>query len=217
MLICLMQPGCMNVLAIAGKVFMGDPKVPATFKAQTGIRLEKAEKTIAIVCLAPYTLSSQHDNFRSDIEEQLTRRLKLRGIEVVDHDDVANALEDLSSSFAPDAIANHVDKVDYVVQIRFDSLTHHENGSTNLLRGNADGILQVFEVRGANDAGSAEGRHVIEVLQQQMHSVYPLANPVPAETTSTMAFEKKFVDFIADDIGRHLYDVRTSEMYDHGL
>lgn len=198
-------------MAIGSKVILGDPEVPATFRTATGVSLEDGEKTIAIICLAPYGVTAANDTIKSDIQDQLRRRMVLRGIKVANDGDVAYALDDLSETFAPQAIAKSMD-VDYIVQVQVDSVSYNESEKSTLLRGRSQGVLQVFEVRGTREAGD---RHTIEVLRKEYRIEFPRSHPVSSSQTTQRDFAARFLQFLADDLGRHFYDVPTSELYNH--
>ena len=54
-----MASGC-SLFVMAGKMFLGDPKVQSAFNAQTGVDLIEDEKRILIVCRTPSLMQVQY-------------------------------------------------------------------------------------------------------------------------------------------------------------
>ncbi|MEZ6055865.1 MAG: hypothetical protein R3C01_04095 [Planctomycetaceae bacterium] len=206
--------GCSNITAIGAKMLFGDPKVAATFRQSTGVDLEKGEKTVAIFCQAPYSVTVANDSIKADIQDQLRRRMTLRGIKVADPDDVANALDDLSERSITDAIAKLPD-VDYIILIQMDKLSYTESDTSPLLRGRSQGVVQVFEVRRPEEGIQTTATHTIEVLRQEYQVEFPRSHPAPSSQMTHRDFSNKFLQYLADDLGHHFYDVPTSELYNH--
>ena len=204
----LLAPGCINVLAMGAKVFLGDPKVPAPFRERTGIDLEKGDRTVALVVDSPFSVSQEFDTLVVDLQDELLRRFKRRGVPVAAVDDVGQALDAAGADFNPAAIAQQLD-VDVIIHVQIERLTDVENGNPSLFHGQAQGLVRGYEVRGRR---GAPDRQVVEVYEESFNTTYPPSHPVPADQVTHRVFLQGFVRQLAADIGRQFYDVYTREL-----
>lgn len=204
-----LAPGCINVLAMGAKVFLGDPKVPAPFRERTGISLEKGDRTVALVVDSPYSIAQEFDTLVVDLQDELLRRLKRRGVPVARVDEVGQALDAAGTDFNPAAIARQLD-VDVIIHVQIERLTDVENGNPSLFHGHAQGMVRGYEVRGRR---GAPDRQVVEVYEEGFTTTYPPSHPVPADQVTHRVFMQGFVRQLADDIGRQFYDVYTRELF----
>lgn len=207
--VVLLSPGCINVLAMGAKVFLGDPKVPATFKERTGIDLEKGQHTVALVVDAPYSLSREFDTLLIDLQDELLRRLKRKGVPVARVDDVGEALDASGGDFNPAAIARALD-VDVIVHVQMEQFTDIEDGNPSLFRGHAQGLVRGFKVTGKLGESN---RAVIEVYEEGFSTSYPSGHPIPADQVTHRVFTQGFVRELSHQIGRQFYDVYTRDLF----
>jgi hypothetical protein len=87
------QPGC-SLFVMAGKMFFGDPAATSTFTQSTRVDLVKEGKRILVICSTPDAVKTNFPSVDFDLLDGVTRRLKVRGIKVVDPDNVATWLDD---------------------------------------------------------------------------------------------------------------------------
>lgn len=207
---CSFQSGCINIFAIAGKMLMGDPKAKSTFEQRTGVSLVEEKKRCIIACTAPASVMSEFDGLTLDLQEEILRRMTLRGMDVIDCDAVASELNDSGGRFDPVKLAKAFPDVDYVFHIDLERFTLLDEGSINLFRGRALGSIIGYEARGSGDEVP---RHVSTVFEQEFSDEYPASHPVAADQTKPKVFLRQFVSHVADVAGRTFYDVRTSETY----
>lgn len=204
-----LAPGCINVLAMGAKVFLGDPKVPAPFRERTGIDLEQGDRTVALVVDAPYSISQEFDTLVVDLQDELLRRLKRRGVPVARVDEVGQALDAAGMDFNPAAIAKQLD-VDVIVHVKIEQLTDVENGNPSLFHGQAQGMVRGYEVRGRK---GQPDQQVVEIYEEGFTTIYPPSHPVAADQVTHRVFMQGFVRQLADDIGRQFYDVYTRDLF----
>jgi hypothetical protein len=207
----LAQGGCVNIGVMFGKVMFGDPKQTSVFEQRTGISLLKTQKKLAVICTAPTSISSEFDSIQHDVQEEVTRRLRIRKLNVARIDDVSSALYSSGGRFNQDAMARALPDVDYLVHIDVERFTHKEDGSPDLYRGRCNGIVYVYEIERA--AESAERPRPLKVFFQEFNLEYPASQPVSVEQTPIRVFRQRCVDQLADTIGRTFYDVNTSELF----
>lgn len=207
-LFVLTHSGCINSLVMASKVMLGDPKQPSRFESITGTDLSEEEGGILVYCSAPGFVADEYDTLTIDMQDQLTRRMKRRGMNVLSSDRVADVLDDYGGTFDPQRLAMQLDDVSYVFHIQFDAFTYLENNSPNLYRGHASGTVLGYEVRGDDTS-----RHAVQVYDQPFQTAYPTTHPVSAEQTQKTVFVNNFIDRLADELGQTFYDIHRSELF----
>ncbi|MBX3442929.1 MAG: hypothetical protein KF774_11025 [Planctomyces sp.] len=201
-------PGCVNFSSMFSKMFFGDPHIDASFKQQTGVRLN--DKTSVIVyCTAPTTVLDRHPSLSFDLQKQLTQRMERRNIAVVDANRVSREIDNRGGRATPALIARLFEDVDYLVHVSVAAFDLEEPNSPNLLRGYAGGMLHGYALRGGQDSG---GRQAVQIFQKEFQVEHP-NHPVPRESMSPLAFEKKFLDVVSEQLGRVFYDFRSSELF----
>lgn len=203
------QAGCINVMAIAGKVLLGDPVVPSSFQRQTGVTLAEGH-TVGIACTAPASLTAEFDAMHFDVQEEVIRRMRVRGLDVVRSDKLISAMDSTGGRFNEQLIAQAVPGVEYLFHVELAQFTAHEEHSPTLYRGRARGTVQGYEVRRNAETGAA---HTIPVFQQDFAVEYPSSHPLSTDQMSRSAFVAHCTDEISSVIGRMFYDVPTSDLY----
>lgn len=211
--LCLMtstMSGCLESLVMAGKVLMGDPVQSSGFELATGISLAEDQKRVLIHCSAPSYLSDEFDTLTSDIQEELIRRLKRRGMAVMHADAAADVLDDYAGHFDPNLLAMRLDDVDYIFHVQFENFTYREDNSPNLYRGKAAGKIVAHEIRRGDDGA---GAHSVEVYNQLFNLTHPSTHPVAADQMPQTVFIRKFTNKLADELGHTFYSVRSSDLF----
>jgi hypothetical protein len=211
LLICAPNSGCINAGVMFGKVFFGNPMVKSAFEARTGVSLLEEDRKVAVVCTAPSSVVAEFDSLQFDLQEEVTRRMRLREINVASDDEVIGALNDAGGRFSKDTLAAALPDVDYIIHIDIEKFTHTEDGNSSLYRGRSNGIVYAYEVDHGPDAGGSP--RALQVFYQEFTTEYPKAAPANAETMSVRVFRQKCVDQLADIVGRTFYDVETSELF----
>jgi hypothetical protein len=212
-LLLLSQCGCINTLVMAGKVFGGDPKVKSPFEQITGVSLAKSEHPVALVVSAPAVMAESFDTLQDDLQEEVIRRMKLRGVKVVDPDRVHGALQASrgggSGRFDPQAVARSVSDVAYVLHVDVEEFSCRDEGSRELFKGRADGKIYAYEVRHTD---AAKPVAAVRVFEKEFRCEYPASHPISRDTMSEKVFQRRFIDGLSDLLGRTFYDVKTSEL-----
>lgn len=212
-LLCIGAPasGCINAGVMFGKVLFGDPQVKSEFEQRTHFSLVESKKRVAVVCTAPASVNSSFDSLEYDLQEEVTRRMKIHELNVATDNEVVSAMNRTSGRFDPDALASALDDVDYIIHVDIARFTHTEENNPKLYRGHADGIMYAYEInRGEDAVGSPRA---IKVFYQEFKTEYPKSRPVPAEEMAERVFQQRCVDQLADLVGRTFYDVNTSEIF----
>jgi hypothetical protein len=204
------QCGCVNVGMMVGKVFFGDPKMTSVFEQRTGVSLEETQKKVAVVCTAPASVSESFDTLQHDLQEEASRRMQTRGLNVAPSDDVINALESSGGKFDRDALAAALPDADYIVHIDVERCTQTEEASPDMYRGRANGVMYIYEVD--RSAGSS-GPRVLQLFYQDFNTQYPSSQPIMSDQMSSRMFQSKFVDELAVTLARTFYDIHASEAF----
>jgi hypothetical protein len=210
-LACAPASGCINAGVMFGKVFFGDPQVKSEFEQRTGVSLLKNKLKVAVVCTAPASVLSEFDTLQYDVQEEVTRRMRIRELEVATDDDVISALNNAGGQFDKDALAVALDDVDYIIHVDIESFTHTEDGNAKLYRGRSNGIIYAYEVDRGREAGGSP--RALQVFYREFTTEYPKSQPIEADKMAARVFKQRCVDQLADVVGRTFYDVPTSEMF----
>lgn len=198
--------GC-SLFVMAGKMFFGDPKIPSPFHAGTGIDLAKDKKKVLLVCSAPEYVKGEHPSIELDLTDGTIRRLRRRGIAVVDPDEVASWIDENGGYWQdPSELAEQFD-ADIIVHIELSRFSTEEENSPWLFRGRCVGNIYAYEVRKANGKKFAR-----EIFVREFNSVYPETGPLSPDQSSQKAFVKSYLDRVATQITQMLHDHRASEL-----
>jgi len=211
LLTCAPLSGCFKASVMFGKVLFGDPQVKSDFEQRTGISLLKNELKVAVICTAPASVVSDFDGLQYEVQEEVTRRMRIRKLNVASDDDVHSALNGSNGKFNKDALAAALDDVNYIIHVDVESFSHTEDGNAKLYRGRSNGIIYAYEVdRGPDAVGGPVAR---KVFYQEFTTEYPKAQPIPADQIAARVFQQRCVDQLADIVGRTFYDVTTTEIF----
>jgi len=198
-------PGC-SLFVLAGKVFMGDPMVEAHFKQMTSIDLTKADRKALIVCSAPELVNSDFPSIKHDLTDGVIRRLKLKGVLVVDPDEVSTWIDDNGGTWdEPSELARRFD-TDYIVHIDLDDFSYIEKNASTFYRGRARGNLFVYSVD-----RKADLIDTLQIYVKEFTSEYPAHQPMPASEISEKLFYKRYLDRISQQIAQSFYDHKASD------
>lgn len=204
-LVCLEASGC-SLGVMAGKLFFGDPLVTCEFTRRTNIDLSEEHKKVLVICSTPESIRSDYPSLNYDLLEQITYDLKRREIVVQDTGEVATWLDDNGGVWNDvDQLAENFE-VDYIIHVDIDEFDYREPNSPNLLRGKAYGTVSAYEVQDVDGY-----RRALSVFETNYTSEFPSHMPVSIEQESPKVFRKKYLDRIADQIGRFFYNYHSSE------
>jgi hypothetical protein len=207
--IALASSGCVRVLAIGAKVFHGDPRIISTLERKTQVELQAGEHAVALVVEAPHHVDDAYPELVHEVQTELHRLMRRHGIHVLDMAAVDGAIENCNGVFEPTRLARDLD-VDYIIHAEISAFTDVESSQSNLLYCRAQGQVQAYEVRGAT---ADADRLAVARMEESFHTSYPQGHPLPADQTPRREFQRTCARQVAASIGRHTYDVLTSELY----
>jgi hypothetical protein len=195
-------PGC-SLGVMFGKMVMGDPLSPAEFRTMTKEDLTKGKKTVLVICTAPDSVDSDNSTLGYDLIDGITRRLKLRGVKVINPDLVASWIDEHGDNNAhPVRLARDFD-TDYIISVDVQAFSFREPNSPKLLRGQSSGVIRVFEINEVDGHPLAS-----TVFITEFKSTYPEHQPVAEQGRSSMMFQKEYMDRVCDQLAEKFYDHR---------
>ena len=199
------QSGC-SLFVMAGKMFFGDPKIACAFRQRTGVDLTKGREKVLVVCSTPEAIRGDYSSLDFDLADGVIRRLKRRGIEVVDPDELATWMDDNGGEWSnPSELARQFD-ADYIVHVDLNRFEYREENSPTLFRGRASGSVFAYEVR------RTEGqKEAVEVFVSEFNSEHPKGYPISTDRMSAKSFRKQYLDRISGQLAQLFCDHRASE------
>jgi hypothetical protein len=195
-------PGC-SLGIMAGKMLFGDPKGKSQFRSATGVDLTKGEKSLLIVCSAPYGVLAKQPSIQLDIVDRMTRILDKHNVKVISTDDVAAWFDDHGEWGDFSELSDEFD-ADFVMHIQIEAFNCEVPDSPNLLQGKADGKVTVLEAEGS------DSKTMSMAFERTFDVTFP-SYPVPRENKSEQLFTEGFLDRTAISLTHFLYDHRASE------
>lgn len=209
LLLCLLAlwsaSGC-SLAVMAGKMLMGDPKVPSLFRQRTGVDLIKADKRVLLVCTTPAFVKAENSALDRDIIEGVYRHFRRQDIPCVNPNEVDSWLGRIGGIWDdPSEIAQEF-KTDYIIHFDIEAVSYIEPNSPGFYRGNTQGEVRVYEVRGKN-----EKRGAFLIFQHEFQSRYPNMYPVSADNMTERTFAEQYNKRVAEELARLFYDAPASD------
>ncbi len=203
--------GCINSMVMAGKVIFGDAHVMSPFEQRTGVSLSEGEHKVVFVCTAPGSTSEEFDTLAADLQAEVHLQLKKHGVTVINSPDLNDMPDASASGFNPEAVARVTPDASYILHADVERFSGIEDASPDLLRGRASGMIYAYEIhRSSSPAGRPR---VLKVFFQEFHCEYPASQPVFAGQMPARVFYRRFVDHLAELVGRTFYDVPTADAF----
>lgn len=200
--------GCVNTLAIASKVFVGDPKQPSAFQQVTGESLSESKKKVLVYCSAAPILTEDFGAVASDLQDELIPRMRRHEIDVLPPDTGVRVIDRIGR-FDAEALGQELEDVDYIMHIHIDAFSLTVPNSPDLYHCQSHGTVTGFEVRKDEDGGKT----VFQIFERNFENEYPSNHPVSREQVSRNVFYHRAIDFMADTVGTSFYDVPMSALY----
>ncbi len=184
----------------------GDALVPSIFESKTGVNLTKGDQRLLILCSTTHSVADDDVSLATDIVDGMSRRLRHRGVDVVDSDSVSGWLEEHGTWDDLSAIAAEFD-ADYVTVINIRHITYQEPSSTNLLRAHVLGEISVY---GLLDKDTPNAR-VTDIYSMSIDDQYPSNYPISGEGLSEGMFREQTVDYLCQKFARHFHSYHEKE------
>jgi hypothetical protein len=195
--LALSQFGCLKAIVAIGYLVGGPPSIEPDFDALTGMSLTEEETTVAVVCYAPLELKYDFSEIDHELAKYVSFRLQGHEIQTVHYDFVRAWLDENADWDEPAEIGSALG-VDYVIYIDLEKYSLYEEGSAELYRGRAEGLVSVFEV---DEDGEGE-----RIYTKEIHSKFPLLAPRATTEVSYPTFKRQYLTRLSEEIGRLFYE-----------
>ncbi len=193
--------GC-SLFTMAGKMFFGDPKLPAAFRQSTKIDLTDGDKTVLIIATTPESMKSKIPGVDVEIVDRVSRALRAKGISVHPSKEVLNWYDDRGSRWGSPSEVAAAFKTDYIVEIEVERFSHREEQSPDLFRGKASGAVRAYEVK----RHGGDPPEAFAVFSRELDTTYPVHAPKPAHLVSERIFMEEFLGRVCVQISQYFYD-----------
>ena len=210
----LSSSGCINAIALMGKMVIGDPKAVSKFESTTGVDLKQAENGIIVHCTAPLNVMDTAATLPSDVEGELIRRMKLKKMTIVQQNRVVEALDSHGGRYDTQVLMNEIPDARYLFEIRIERYQVHEPHTPTMYHGRCSGTIVGYEFEGGDPDETDSGpRRMAQVFEQEFDIDYPDGHPIPQDQMSESSFRKKFVTELTKRLGNMFYDVTSKELF----
>ena len=199
--------GC-SLFVMAGKMLLGDPKVAASFRTQTGVDLTDGEKSLLVVCRSPHLILNEAPTFEYDLTDGLLRRLKQQGVDVVSPDKVSRWLDDNGGEFDDVRDLARDFDADFIAVVDIQTVRFFEENSRDMMKGHASGTIRVHETKMIGGKRTA-----YEAFRSGFSMDHPRFRPVSIHEMSEHAFQRQFIDTLTRQIARQFHDYKTSDEF----
>lgn len=203
--------GCQIVLGTM-QIFQGFPKTRNDFYVKTHHR-SLAEKGKRVIVLAAPTPSAQVEepSLDLDIMAEVSRRLKVEKIDVVEPHKVARWIDDNGQIGPQTALEPIAEKfnADFIVLITFEDFGYREENSPGLYRGHANGKIVVTEI--VEDRAKRGKKRAKVIYNNPFTTKYPANRPLAADQEGPDVFKRKFMGRLSESLTRTFVDYRPEE------
>jgi len=181
--------------AVLYQLAYGDgPKIEAQYDGLQGQR-------VAVVCMMDPSAygDGTTSTFIAGAVERILKQ-QVRNVDIVDQNEVADWLDTNQWDETDFVEIGKGVKADMVLAIDVASFRVHK--SQTLLQGNSELRIRVLDMR-------REGRAVFTVPSQEY--IFPKSHAVPAITTDGRAFQRAYIEILAEQIAKNFYDYDMAE------
>lgn len=212
MLLLVSATGCVRVMALAGKVILGDPRAVSKFEDRTGIKLQDEKPPIIIRCSAPLSVLDECESITGDVEASLIRQMKQKELNPVDLNRVVEAIDARGGHYDRQLLIEEIDDAKYLFEIRIEEYQTYEPNTPSMYHGVCRGTINGYQIMGGGQGDDAGPRHTVQLFEQEFDVDYPNGHPMPKEQMSESIFRKKFVNELTKRLGNIFYDVTSKEL-----
>ncbi len=213
-LLLLSSSGCIRVMVLAGKMFIGDPKSVSQFETTTGVKLGESQNGVIVRCTVPLNVQETAETLPGDVEGALIRRMKSKKMSVIDENRVVEALDSQGGRYDRQVLMNEIPDARFVFEIRIEQYSIREPRTPTMYHGRCSGTIVGYEFTGGgagqNDSGP---RRMAQVFEQEFDVDYPDGHPIPKDLITESSFRKKFVHELTLRLGNMFYDVTSKELF----
>ncbi len=200
-LMCAALSGC-NYIMVFGYLIGGPPSVEPLFDKETKESMTDKGVRVVVVCFAPNDIKYNFESIDHELSQYVSYQLFSHKIEVVNPDLVKAWLEENKDWDKPEEIGAHF-QTTYVIYIDLNEFTLYEEGSVELYRGRAEGIVSVWKMDDDN--------HAEKIFSAEKTSKYPMHQPVSSGDKTYSTFKGEYLTRLSEEIGRFFYEYYVAD------
>ena len=203
--------GCQIIIGTL-LTLQGRPMTTCHFTSMTKKKLTEKGKKVIVLSSSTAVAQSEEPSLDLDVIAEVSRRLKIEKVNVVDPHKVANWIDDHGGITDETALAPIGVKfaADYIVLFKFDKFGYLEENSPSLFRGHASYKVVVVEMVDAK--GSPGGKRAKIIYNKPFESKYPGNQPISAEQVgSPDLFKTQYLGRLSQELGRLFIDYRMED------
>jgi hypothetical protein len=237
LLVCSLS-GCQIVIGVL-QIAQGFPKTTCDFTKSTKKNLADKDKRVVVLSMSVDSARVEVPSLDLDIISEVSRRMKIANIKVVDEHKVQNWIDEndhITKSTDLEPIGEYF-RADYIVLISFNDFGYREENSPDLYRGHASGTVVVAEMIGEgtksksrskrakaasadSDSATAESKpdefksgtkRARIIYNKPFNSKYPLNRPVSADQEGPDLFKQRFMLQLSQTLTRLFVDYRPED------
>jgi hypothetical protein len=191
--------GC-SLVVMAGKMFLGNPRLASEFTMATGVRLGDAEETVVVIARVPSYLSGDLATLESDLITGVTDRLIRESIKATEADEVIDWIDERGTSDDVEGAARKFE-TDYIVHIELEEFENREENTSSLHRGRARGTVRAYKVE------LVGGKRVPRMIfDREFQTKHPRQQPVLVGEVTQTAFARRHLEQLCGDLARKFHD-----------
>ncbi|MGQ0637524.1 MAG: hypothetical protein ACT4QC_23195 [Planctomycetaceae bacterium] len=201
--------GCQIVIGVL-MMLKGLPTIESDFTQKTKKELSEKNKRVVILSSSTGTAQAEDASLDFDFVTEISRRLRLQKINVVDSHEINRYIDDNGQITDETDLAEIGPKfkADYIILFKFDEFGYREPNSVHLYRGHARGKVVVVELKGEG----ADGKRIAKTIYKQpFDSKYPVLQPIQSDQESASVFRQRYVAQLSEELARLFYDHRPGE------
>ena len=209
--LCLCQlTGCQIVIGVL-QIFQGFPKTTCDFSKMTSRKLSEKGKRVVVLSTCSDLALREEPSLDLDIIAEVSRRLKIENVNIVEPHKVASWIDDkgaLTAETDLEPIGTHF-KADFIVLITFDEYGYREENSPGLYRGHAGGKVVVAEM--IDSEFDKKKKRAKVIYNKPFNSKYPKDRPVSADQEGPDVFKRRFMGELSQTLTRLFIDYRPED------
>jgi hypothetical protein len=187
---------------IFGYLLGGPPSVEPQFDKETKECMTDKDVRVAVVCFAPKDIKYNFESIDYELAQYVAFQLHAHKIKVVPPDMVKGWLEENKDWDKPEEIGAYF-KTTYVIYIDLNEFSLYEEGSPNLYRGRAEGIVSVWKMD--------DDDHAEKIFNAEKTSKFPMHQPIPSGDKTYSTFKSEYLTRLSEEIGRFFYEYYTAD------
>lgn len=203
--------GCQIVIGVM-QIFQGFPKTHNDFWVKTHHRSlgEKGKRVVILACSKP-SAQSEEPSLDLDVMAEISRRLKVEDVDVVEPHKVARWIDDNGQI----GLGTHLEPIaaqfgaDFIVLFAFEDFGYRAENSPGMYQGHANGKIVVTEM--VDDKSKSGKKRARVIYNNSFSSKFPANRPLSADQEGPDVFKRKFKARMSEQLIRTFVDYRPED------